>query len=378
MQTIRKQSVPWAMAAGRAALGPILIAGQESGWNGAVLALIVITALLSDIFDGILARRWSCDTPAVRLFDSMADTLFYLCVAAALWIGQPTVLTHYAALLIPLLALEAMRFGLDLAKFGKPASYHSYLAKAWGLVMAVGVVAVFWLQRANLILTVAMALGILCNLDGLAMSLMLPAWRKDVKTLSEAWRLRRQLLRLAAKPPGGLQRGRRRAAALARKMSMTVGAAVVLALSLLPPHAFAVESGQVAYIGGTAGLGQDRIGVFDTSSPATLVFKFKARDGSSGQIAIDYKRIHSFEYRNEVARHLGVLPAMFVGMVRQRQRKHFFTINYADSSNVSQVAIFEVAKHDQQAFLEMLRVRDPQICNTRSLSCGGSQGMKWN
>ena len=210
MQIIRKQSIPWAMAAGRAALGPILIAGQESGWNGATLAAIVVAALVSDIFDGVLARRWSCDTAAVRLFDSMADTVFYLCSAAALWIGQPPVLRHYAALLIPLLALEAMRFGLDFAKFGKPASYHSYLAKTWGLVMAVGVVAVFWLQRANLIFALAMMLGILCNVEGLAMSLMLPVWRKDIKTLREAWRLRRQLQGLAARPPGGFEKGRRR------------------------------------------------------------------------------------------------------------------------------------------------------------------------
>jgi len=159
---------------------------------------------------------------------------------------------------------------------------------------------------------------------------------------------------------------------------MAVSGAVVLALSLLPPHAFAVESGQAAYIGGTAGLGQDRVGVFDTSSPTALVFKFNGHDGSSGQIAIDYKKISSFDYRSDVARHLGALPAMLVGIVRQRQRKHIFTINYTDSSNVPQAAIFEIAKHDQQAFLELLRVRDPQICNTRSLTCGGSQGMKWN
>jgi len=36
--------------------------------------------------------------------------------------------------------------------------------------------------------------GILCNVQGLAMSLILPEWRRDVPTLFHAVRLRRKLL----------------------------------------------------------------------------------------------------------------------------------------------------------------------------------------
>jgi CDP-diacylglycerol--glycerol-3-phosphate 3-phosphatidyltransferase len=196
----RKQQIPWAMAAGRALLGPILIAGQVCNWSGVALASLVATALLSDIFDGILARRWHCDTPAVRLFDSMADTAFYLCVAIALWIGQPQMCRANIAFMAMLLTLEAARFALDFAKFGKPASYHSYLAKTWGLVMAVAVIAVLASSRANMLIPAALILGIACNLEGLTMSLLLPAWRKDVKTLRAALILRHQIW---CRPTGG-------------------------------------------------------------------------------------------------------------------------------------------------------------------------------
>jgi len=53
-----KQHIPWAMAAARAVLGPVLIAGAASSWNGFTLAGIVVGALVSDIYDGVLARRW--------------------------------------------------------------------------------------------------------------------------------------------------------------------------------------------------------------------------------------------------------------------------------------------------------------------------------
>ena len=186
----RREWIPWAMAAGRAALGPVLIAGAACSWNPLSLAGIVVAALVSDIFDGVLARRWRSDTPGVRLFDSMADTVFYLCVAAALWIAHPEVLRHNAGMLELLLGLEAMRHAFDLAKFGKPASYHSYLAKTWGLVMAIAVIAIFATGRESALFPLALCQGIACNLEGLAMSLILPAWRKDVAWLGKAWRIR--------------------------------------------------------------------------------------------------------------------------------------------------------------------------------------------
>jgi CDP-diacylglycerol--glycerol-3-phosphate 3-phosphatidyltransferase len=191
---IRRDQLPSVLAMMRAALGPVLIGGAEYGWSGFLMAGIVVAALISDIFDGVLARRWSCDTAGVRLFDTIADTVFYLCAAAALWIGQPGTVRAYAWPLGALLGLEAVRLGFDFAKFGRPASYHSYLAKTWGLVMAVGVVAMLALHRGNLVFSCAMVVGISCQVEGLAMSLMLPVWHKDVKTLHAAWRLRVQLL----------------------------------------------------------------------------------------------------------------------------------------------------------------------------------------
>ncbi len=157
-----------------------------------LLAALVFVALLTDIYDGVLARRMGCDTPAIRLADSLVDTVFYLGVLWALWIRVPHALQRYWPLLAVLLGLELVRYVLDLLKFGKAASYHSYLAKAWGLVMAVAVMVVLALDRATVLLAVAMVLGIASDVEGLVFSFMLPVWRNDVKTLRQALALRRQ------------------------------------------------------------------------------------------------------------------------------------------------------------------------------------------
>jgi phosphatidylglycerophosphate synthase len=188
--SFRKQQLPWLMAAARALLGPILILGQLSQWSGAALASLIFAALISDIFDGILARRWHCDTPAVRLFDSMADTAFYLCTAAALWLRYPHLWSNHIVLFGSLLTLEATRFLYDFAKFGKPSSYHSYLAKAWGLLLAVAVMTAFLTPHADVLISAALLLGILCDLEGFTMSILLRTWHRDVKTLRHACELR--------------------------------------------------------------------------------------------------------------------------------------------------------------------------------------------
>ena len=42
-------------------------------------------------------------------------------------------------------------------------------------------------------LRVAVVWGIVCDLEGLAMSMILPEWRRDVKTLRRALDLRREM-----------------------------------------------------------------------------------------------------------------------------------------------------------------------------------------
>jgi phosphatidylglycerophosphate synthase len=361
-----KRHIPWMLAAARAALGPVLIAGAACSWNGFALAGIVVSALVSDIYDGVLARQWRCDTAGVRLFDSMADTVFYLCTAAALWVSEPQLWRSYGGLLVLLLVLETMRFAFDFAKFGRPASYHSYLAKVWGLVMAVAVIGVFALDRSNVLVPVALVLGILCNVEGMAMSAVLPVWRKDVKTLAKAWRIRREVTK-AGIAWREARRWRER-----QRVIITGFLVLVFGAELVTP-AFAIEAGQVAYTGGSLSVAQGTIGSFDLTSSTALVFKHAGLRASANEVAIEYKNIRGYSYTSEVAYHLGVLPAIAVGLLKSRERRHFLTIRYVDSADVAQAAVFEVAKSDPPALLAVLRARAPQACGSPMLNCGSGQ-----
>src|SRR5579875_1872871 len=162
------------MAATRTALGPVIVLGERAGWNGLTLATLVLTALLSDIFDGVLARKWKCDTAALRRFDSIADIIFYAGSAIALWMRHPVVVRGLAVPTAIVITLELLGIAVACVKFGKPPSYHSYLAKLWGLTLASALVAAFETRSPALWSAGALALGALANLEGIAMSLIMP------------------------------------------------------------------------------------------------------------------------------------------------------------------------------------------------------------
>jgi CDP-diacylglycerol--glycerol-3-phosphate 3-phosphatidyltransferase len=189
-----KETLPWAMVWLRVALCPVIVLGAQRGWDGKWLGLIVLVALVDDIYDGVLARRWGCATSELRRTDTAADTVFYLGVAAALWLRDEQLLRMNWKLLAILGSLEVLRYGFDKVKYGKAASYHSYLAKTWGLVMGVAVIGVLSFGGPRWMVWLSLLIGIACDAEGLAMSLILPRWRNDVKTLSAAWKLRGEML----------------------------------------------------------------------------------------------------------------------------------------------------------------------------------------
>ena len=126
----------------------------------------------------------------------------------------------------------------------------------------------------------------------------------------------------------------------------------------------AVEGEQVMYAGGTApNLQAGVLGRLDTTSETMLSF-----ESAGNKLIIPYSKIDSYSYDERVARNLGVLPAIVVGLVKKRQRRHFFNISYRDENDLSQVAVFEVPKQMPQTLLAVLRTRSPQGCKANYLT----------
>ena len=186
-----KAAVPLVLTAVRALLAPVLVLLAWFHPDRAAFGACLVLAFLSDVFDGIIARRLGVASPGLRRLDSLADTLFYAAAVCAAWRLHPAVIVEHADGLLALAALEIARYAFDLAKFRREASYHMWSSKLWGIFLFVGFFALLALGRAGAEVELAIYVGIAADLEGLAISIVLRQWQPDVPTLVHALRQRR-------------------------------------------------------------------------------------------------------------------------------------------------------------------------------------------
>ena len=185
--------VPHILIALRVVCGPCLIALAKYEAPGGLLFAVLVIAFLSDVFDGVIARRVGVVTAALRTADSVADTVFYVAACISLLLIDPRILVDHALTLGVLLLLEVVRLAVDRVKFGRVASYHMWSAKLWGVTLLLGFAEVYLSGEAGPLFALAIGVGILTNVEGLAASLVLAEWQHDVPSLLHALRLERRL-----------------------------------------------------------------------------------------------------------------------------------------------------------------------------------------
>jgi phosphatidylglycerophosphate synthase len=185
-------ALPLVLTGLRALLAPVVIVLALYEPSPAAFAVCLIAAFLSDVFDGIVARRLGVASSTLRRLDSAADTVFYGACVFAAWHLYPVAITDHVVLLAVLAGLEALRYALDFAKFHREASYHMWSSKLWGIALFVGFFGLLVFGNTGAAVTCAIVVGIVADLEGLAISIVMPRWKADVPTLLHALRERRR------------------------------------------------------------------------------------------------------------------------------------------------------------------------------------------
>ena len=184
--------IPLSLIGLRILLAPVLLLmygfNVESVWYGVVLGV----GLLSDVFDGMLARKLGIATEKLRSLDSTADTIFYVGVFLVAALKHPQLLMPFWLPLACFFLLEIGRHIFDQVKFGRSAAYHMWSAKAWGIFLFVGFTEILVFDVAGIGFLGALTLGILTNLEGLWASIILREWHHDVPTIYHAFALNQQ------------------------------------------------------------------------------------------------------------------------------------------------------------------------------------------
>ena len=184
------QFLPQFLVYTRFFISPLLLWDAIDGSTSIWFILGYAYAFFSDIFDGVIARRIGVSNALLRQSDSWADVILYLCICISAWLVHPDKIIAFSTPLSLIAFAQLIWWIVNLAKYGKPASYHTYSAKFWGITLFIATIGLFGFNYAGLTLWLAIIAGVIHTIEEIAMTLILPKWTHDVLSIFHAMKLR--------------------------------------------------------------------------------------------------------------------------------------------------------------------------------------------
>lgn len=167
----------------RLLLGPVALAGAFLHWPRLLFLPLLVAGTLSDIFDGILARRFGVATPALRRYDSVTDIIYYLFVLGVVWQLDGELMRQNLGAIALILLSEAGSILICFAKFRRYPATHSWLAKFYGLCLLAGLIALLAFAAGRWALISLAVVAVVTNLEIMAMHLVSPVPPVDVRSI---------------------------------------------------------------------------------------------------------------------------------------------------------------------------------------------------
>lgn len=115
--------LPWLLVLFRAACAPAPWLAWLFGAGELIAAALIPLALLSDVFDGIVARRRGLATELLRRADGWADLAFVLSYTGNALLRHGEALGGY----------QLLATAQDFARYGRGACFHFYSSKLWAI-----------------------------------------------------------------------------------------------------------------------------------------------------------------------------------------------------------------------------------------------------
>lgn len=186
-------NIPIALILFRLILAPVILAlayfiGESS--KSTILVLMYL-GLLSDIFDGIIARKQHLSSAKLRRMDSQTDMIFWLSVGFSTWILYPKLIADNAIAIWTILAMEVSCYVISLIKFKRETCTHAFLSKLWGITLLIAFTSLIGFNHAGIPFIMAITMGLISHIDRILITLILPAWNHDIPSAYHAYLIRK-------------------------------------------------------------------------------------------------------------------------------------------------------------------------------------------
>ncbi len=187
-----KKQIPIALIYSRLLLAAVilLLSIQQPLHYRLIINILLITGLLTDVFDGIVARKLNISTVKFRRLDSIVDQVFWIsALIAAYFICEDFFKTHTVMLFL-LLAAEVMTYGVSYIKFKKEVTTHAISSKFWTLTILATLVQIISSCDSSWLFMTCFYIGIVTRLEIIAILLLISKWENDIPSIYHAIRIR--------------------------------------------------------------------------------------------------------------------------------------------------------------------------------------------
>jgi CDP-diacylglycerol--glycerol-3-phosphate 3-phosphatidyltransferase len=178
-----KRQFPFALTTLRLLLGPVALLCALANVPRWIYLPILVTGTLSDIYDGVLARKFGVATPALRRYDSVADVIYYLFILAVAFLLCKPVITQHWSLIALILASETGCILVSYARFGKYPATHSYLAKFYGLCLLAALIVLLGFNAGGWAVIALTIVALTANLEIIAIHFLMDTPPVDVRSI---------------------------------------------------------------------------------------------------------------------------------------------------------------------------------------------------
>jgi len=188
-----KNQIPKILIFSRLVIGfLIVILSYINIENYKPIAICLLTiGLLTDIFDGIIARKLNISTQLLRRLDSTIDQIFFICVAFATYIQCPEFFKNNILLVSILIGTEILTYAVSFFKFKKEIATHSLGAKLWTLLLFGTLIQVIVECQSVYLFQMCFWVGMITRIEIIGIILTLKKWTNDVPSLYHAVQLRK-------------------------------------------------------------------------------------------------------------------------------------------------------------------------------------------
>jgi phosphatidylglycerophosphate synthase len=147
---------------------------------------LLIISFITDAADGYLARRFKVSSVNGSRLDSISDDATILMALIALIVFRKTFMMEHLWILLVLFGLYLIQNSMALLKYKRLTSFHTWLAKTAAILQGIFLILVFFLTQPPVFLFYAAAIVTMLDLcEEIALVIILPQWKSDVKGLYE-------------------------------------------------------------------------------------------------------------------------------------------------------------------------------------------------